>query len=155
MTDDKRRARRITDDLPVKLTLREGIKGSVVAGPIEGLISNISSIGLGFTVPHVHFGEFHLVYSAQDTDTPHTLFAEISPPGAPEKAVSLPVVPVWFDSIFMSGSMSFRIGVEFLEPPDEEQQKEFERIVSEATGHPAGWWANLLQKFQPQNPQDE
>lgn len=151
MTEENRRVSRVGGELFVNLTLRGGEEGPVLVGPVKGVLSNISSHGAGLTVPHVHFGDFHLVYSAQDEETSETLFIEIFPPDQPEKVICLPVMPIWFDSLFMGQAMSFRIGVEFLDSPDDERIRLFEEMVAEMGGGSGGWWTDFLLKLWPQD----
>lgn len=150
MPDEKRRIKRVLGDLSVKLTLRDkGDDGEVLFGPVDGILNNLSAQGMGFTVPHIHFGEFHLVYSAQDEENPLTLFVEIFPPEEPEKAVSIPVIPVWFDTMFMGEVMSFRIGVEFMESTSDERVRTFEEMVRKMSDSSGSWWGNLFAKLWP------
>lgn len=151
MADEKRRVNRLGSEFPVNLTLRGGQGETVLVGPIKGILSNISSHGAGLTVPHVHFGNFHLVYSAQDQETSETLFIELFPSDHPEKVISLPVMPIWFDSVFMGQAMSFRIGVEFMDSPDDERIRLFDETIAEMRGSSGSWWSDFLLKLWPQS----
>ena len=60
-------------------------------------------------------------------------------------------MPIWFDSQFMGEAMSFRVGVEFMDSPDDDHVKLFEDLVLTMGGGSGSWWTDLLLKLWPQD----
>lgn len=92
------------------LVLRDAILGSPLAGPGRGSLVNISATGAAVEIAPIRFGKLHLVYSPQE-DSSQVLYLEIG-------KISLPTRPVWFHRVEKSGVASYRVGVEFITPPD-------------------------------------
>lgn len=143
---DKRRAKRVETDIPIKILLRNDLKNKEVVGPTAGRLHNISGNGAGISISNIHFGKYHLVYSAQDEETPRTLFVEFSS-GVPEEKFRLPVKPAWFDTYHHEdGSIRFRIGLRFLTPPNSETVDFFNKSGLGNTRRQ--WWTHLLNRLQ-------
>ena len=92
------------------LVLRDGKLGSPIAGPGRGSLVNISTTGAAVEIAPIRFGKLHLVYSPQ-ADTSQVLYLEIG-------KISLPTRPIWFHRVQKGGVAAYRVGVEFVTPPD-------------------------------------
>jgi hypothetical protein len=112
MTSDKRRTKRISVELPVKVYLFDN-KGKIRIGdPLAGCIKDFSPLGAALTVDTILLNGKHLFYTCQDNpDIVLELAFELS---GPEEIITVPAVPVWFDRDFDSDKKKFDVGLKFL-----------------------------------------
>lgn len=104
------RQKRSPSHSEASLVLRDGKQGNPLAGPGRGSLVNISASGAAIEVAPIRFGKLHLVYSPQ-ADKSQVLYLEIG-------KISLPTRPVWFHRLEKGGAPAYRVGVEFVNPPD-------------------------------------
>ena len=69
MVHEKRRAERISVNLPVSVKLVDKKTGSVLAGPVDGKARNFSPMGLALSLANIRIDNYHLFFTCQDN--PH------------------------------------------------------------------------------------
>ena len=112
MTSDKRRAKRISVELPVKVYLFDKKGKTRIGDPLAGCIKDFSPLGAALTVDTILLNGKHLFYTCQDNpDIVLELAFELS---GPEEIIIVPAVPVWFDRDFDSDKKEFAVGLKFL-----------------------------------------
>ncbi len=141
MIVEKRKLTRVEIDLPVNLVLRKGNlvlrkgeNGPLVAGPVPGTLNNVTPFGAGLTVEHVFVDNHHLFYSPEENPE-IMLYLEIPLSGESDENLSIPVKPIWFDTVDSEESTSFYIGIEFLVPPENDQLRQFNEMIKGEPGH--------------------
>ena len=113
MTSDKRRAKRVSVELPVKVSFFDNKKKTRTGDVLSGCISDFSPLGAALTVDTIQLSGKHLFYTCQDNpDIVLELAFEIS--GSPEETITVPAVPVWFDRDLDSEKKQFSVGLKFL-----------------------------------------
>ena len=116
MTRDKRRAERISVELPVTIYLFDNKEKTRIGEPLAGYIKNLSPIGAALTVDTIMLNGKHLFYTCNDNpDFLLDLAFELS--GSPEIIVTVPATPVWFDRDIESNKKQFAVGLKFLANP--------------------------------------
>ncbi|KPK00683.1 MAG: hypothetical protein AMJ60_00025 [Desulfobacterales bacterium SG8_35] len=116
MTSDKRRAKRISVELPVKVYLFDNKGKMRLGGPLAGCIRDFSPLGAALAVATILLNGKHLFYTCQDNpDIILELAFELS--GSPEETIIVPAVPVWFDRDLDSDKKQFDVGLKFLANP--------------------------------------
>lgn len=153
VSEDKRKYTRIpANELPVSLTLRDGLSGPVLVGPVFGALSDISASGSRVTVLQVHFDKYHLIYTPQE-DRFKILLMEFYLPADKAHLYTIQVNPVWFDAVREAARpTSYVIGVEFVPPPDKEEAKKFEKKIAEHQKKEKHWWTDIFMKLWPDGP---
>ncbi len=113
MTTDKRRAKRISVELPVRVYLFDNKGKNRIGDPLAGCIKDFSPLGAALTVDTILLNGKHLFYTCQDNpDIVLELAFEIS--SGPEEIITVPAVPVWFDRDLDSDKKKFDVGLKFL-----------------------------------------
>lgn len=147
MFTERRNIERSEADVPIKVLLQNNLDNEMVIGPTEGRLHNISDHGAGISVSKISFSKHHLVYGAQDKEEPRTLLIDIGPSGSLKNNLRLPVKPVWFDNyLHEDGSVRFRIGLEFMTPPNAETISFFNKAGFGSPGR--HWWSQLISRIQ-------
>jgi len=128
MTSDKRRFKRISVELPVRVYLFDK-KGKVRLGePLSGRVKDFSPVGTALNVATIQLDGRHLFYTCQDNpEIIIELVFELD--DNQEKIIKVPATPVWFDRDLDSDKKQFVIGLEFLLPP---KSKEIKSLCHEA-----------------------
>jgi hypothetical protein len=115
MTTDKRRAKRISVELPVRVYLFDNKGKTRLGDALAGCIKDFSPLGAALTVDTILLNGKHLFYYCQDNpDIVLELAFEIS--SGPEEIITIPAVPVWFDRDLDSDKKKFDVGLKFLAP---------------------------------------
>ena len=113
MNSDKRRAKRISVELPVTVYLFDNKEKTRIGEPLAGCISNFSPIGAALTVATIMLNGKHLFYTCNDNpDFLLELAFELN--GSPEIIITVPSIPVWFDRDLASDKKQFAVGLKFL-----------------------------------------
>ena len=116
MTTEKRRAKRISVELPVRVYLFDNKGKTRIGDAIAGCVRDFSPIGAALTVDTILLNGKHLFYTCQDNpDIVLELAFEIS--GSPEEIITVPAAPVWFDRDLDSEKKQFYVGLKFLANP--------------------------------------
>jgi len=113
MTLDKRRAKRISVELPVTIYLFDNKEKTRIGQPLAGCITDLSPIGAALTVATIMLNGKHLFYTCNDN--PNFLLElafELS--SSPEIIITVPATPVWFDRDLESDKKQFAVGLKFL-----------------------------------------
>ena len=94
MTTEKRRAKRISVELPVRVYLFDNKRKTRIGDALAGCIKDFSPLGAALTVDTILLNGKHLFYYCQDNpDIVLELAFEIS--SGPEETITIPAVPVW------------------------------------------------------------
>jgi len=113
MTSDKRRAKRISVELPVKVYFFDNKRKARIGDPLAGCIRDFSPLGAALIVDTILLNGKHLFYTCQDNaDILLELAFEVS--SGPEEIITVPAVPVWFDRDLDSDKKKFDVGLKFL-----------------------------------------
>ncbi len=153
MGAELRRDKRIATDLQVELSLREGVDGPVLAGPVRGFLNDVSLYGARFTVSEIHMEQYHIFYSCHDNPS-LVVCLEINNPEKNGDVFSVPVRPVWFDRILRDGvnEKPFQIGGEFLAGPKNEHIIRLKKMISQKKQGDVGWLSKFLHGFTASSP---
>jgi len=128
MTSDKRRFKRISVEIPVKVYFGDNKGKKRLGEPLEGRIHNFSPCGAALTVATILLNGRHLFYTCQDSpDIRLELVFEFS--GKEQTVINVPAAPVWFDRDLDSEKKQFVVGLEFLMPA---KSKEIKSLCREA-----------------------
>lgn len=113
MSSDKRRYKRVSAELPVTVYLYNNKSKARLGYPIAGRIKNFSPVGAALTLVSILLDGQHLFYTCLDNpDIVLELAFEID--DSPEKIITIPATPVWFDRDLDSETKKFIVGVNFL-----------------------------------------
>lgn len=149
MVREQRGANRVVEDLTVRLFLRAGPEGPVLAGPTDCTLANISSTGAGLKIPKIFIDNHHLFYSPRDTPELF-LYLKFTLFGDDDKNLPIPVRPIWFDRTQSPDGVFFNMGVEFLLTHADDEVKRMIRVVSQKQKGSMNWLSNLLGKIKSQ-----
>lgn len=142
MFEEKRRVNRTGDELEIAITLRsEEDKETVLAGPVKGILTNISSCGAGLVLNQVNVQQYHLFYTLQDDPT-YLLYLEIILESG--KTFSIPVIPIWYDCDHHNKDMPFKLGVDFIPGPDNVAVKNLNQLMRERRKGRGGWLSDFI-----------
>lgn len=141
MVNERRSQPRTSTKLTIKLILRNQTEDTLLAGPVAGLLTDISLLGCQIQLERIYSDNHHLFYSSEEDE--NMLYLEIKP-GEDEKLL-VPISPVWFDRISVEGSeaSSFKMGVEFLAGSENGLTDRLKKLIKEIEINEAGW----LNKF--------
>ena len=147
MEKEQRRIERFKQGMPIRLLLRHGPDGPLLAGPTPAKLTDISASGAGITVAEkIFIDNYHLFYSPRDNPE-YILYLEVNLSGNDDKFISIPVRPVWLNRIESETPDKFAIGVEF---SINKKDSDLKRLIqSIQTKHQEGgnWLHNLLEKI--------
>jgi len=147
MEKEQRRIERIRQGMPIRLSLRHGPDGPLLAGPTPGTLTDISASGAGITVAKkIFIDNFHLFYSPRDNPE-YILYLELDLANNKEKFISIPVRPVWFDRIQSDASNKFAMGVEFSISKKDTDLKRLIQMLQTKHHENGNWLRNLLEKI--------
>lgn len=129
MTSDKRRFKRISVEIPVKVYFLDNKEKKRLGEPLEGSIYNFSPCGAALLiVGTILLNGRHLFYTCQDSpDIRLELVFEFR--GKEQAVINVPAAPVWFDRDLDSEKKKFVVGLEFLLPA---KSKEIKSLCREA-----------------------
>ena len=148
MEKEQRRIQRYEQGLPIRLSLRDGPTGDLLAGPIPGNLNNISARGAGITIAKVFVDNHHLFYAPQD-NTEYILCLDLDLSEDKDKVVSIPVRPVWLDRIQSSPQNDFTMGVEFIISKEDIDLKRLIHLIQTKQHEDGNWLRNLVEKLFP------
>jgi hypothetical protein len=113
MTSNKRRARRISVELPVTVYLYDNKGKTRIGDPLAGRINDFSPLGAVLSIPAIMLNGKHLFYTCNDNpEFVLELVFELS--DSPENIIIVPATPVWFDRNHESDTIKFDVGLKFL-----------------------------------------
>ena len=115
MTSNKRRAERISVELPVTVYLFDNKKKDRQGDAVAGRIMNFSPIGAALNVAAILLNGRHLFYACQDN--PEIVLELIFDMSSEGETVNVLANPVWFDRDLGSEKKLFVLGLEFLTNP--------------------------------------
>ena len=147
MEKEQRRIERFKQGMPIRLSLRHGPDGPLLAGPTPGKLTDISASGAGITLAEKIFVDnFHLFYSPQDNPE-YILYLELDLSDNDDKFVAIPVRPVWLDRIQSETSNNFAMGVEFSISKKDSDLKRLIHLLQTQHHEGGNWLRNLLGKI--------
>ena len=133
--------------MPIKLSLRNGPDGPLLAGPTAGKLVNISARGAGITLAKkIFIDNYHLFYSPRDNPE-YILYLELNLSGNDNRYVSIPVRPVWLDRIQSETPHEFAMGVEFTITKKDTDLKRLIHLIQTQQHEDGNWLRNLIEKF--------
>lgn len=141
MSEEKRMAKRIEADEEITLVLCSGSENTVLAGPFQGLLKNVSKSGAGLLVSQVVAEPYHLFYTPRD-DSSKILYLQVS--FSEEKQLAIPSFPIWMDCDHSIEETPFTMGIEFMTKPGDEQVKELNKLMKEIRKKGDGWLKGLF-----------
>ena len=112
----KRRAERISVELPVKVYFFDNKEKIRIGDSLAGRIKNFSPLGAGLTVPTIQLNGQHLFYTCQD-DPDVVLELEFELNGEDGNIITVHAAPAWFDKDLDSDQKQFDVGLKFMENP--------------------------------------
>ncbi len=113
MTSKKRRAKRISVEFPVTVCLFDNKGKTRIGDPVVGSVKNFSPLGAALTISTIMLNRKHLFYTCNDNPD-IILELEFVLHGSPEKIITVPATPVWFDRDHESDKKQFNVGLKFL-----------------------------------------
>jgi hypothetical protein len=148
MEKEQRQIQRFKQGMPIRLLLRHGPDGPLLAGPTSGRLTNISASGAGITVAEkIFIDNYHLFYSPRD-NSEYILYLELDLSSDKEdKFISIPVRPVWLDLIQSETPNKFAMGVEFSISKKDTDLKRLIHLLQAKHQEGGNWLRNLLEKF--------
>jgi hypothetical protein len=146
MEKEQRRIQRYEHGLPIRLSLRDGPAGHILAGPVSGSLTNISASGAGITITKVFIDNHHLFYSSQDNPE-NILYLDLDLSDNEDKFVSIPVRPVWLDRIQSSTQNDFAMGLEFIITKQDIDLKRLIHMIQTKHHEGGNWLRNLVEKL--------
>jgi hypothetical protein len=130
MTSDKRRAKRISVELPVSVYLFDTKNNTRTTGAIEGMVKNFSPYGAALAVSSILLDNRHMFYTCHDNPD-LALQLVFAPDDRPENRVTVPAAPVWFDRDRETEKKQFVVGLKFLVDP---KSSEIKRLCKKGCG---------------------
>jgi len=129
MVRERRRHPRSSTKLSIKLILQNRTEGTLLAGPISGLLTNISLHGGHVQLNQIYVDNHHLFYSSKESK--NMLCLEITLDE--DQKLLVPIFPVWFDraSVGESETNLFKMGVEFIIDSENELAPKLKKIIQE------------------------
>jgi hypothetical protein len=113
MTSNKRRAKRISVELPVTVYLYDSKAKTRIGDPLVGRINNFSPLGAALVIPSIMLKGKHLFYTCNDNpDFVLELVFELS--DSTGGTITVPATPLWFDRNRESDTIRFDVGLKFL-----------------------------------------
>ena len=147
MEKEQRRIQRFEQGLPIKISLRDGPDGPLLAGPTPGNLTNISASGAGITIAKVFIDNYHLFYSPRDNPE-NILCLDLDLSDNEDKFVSIPVRPIWLDRIQSSTTQNdFAMGVEFIITKEDIDLKRLIHLIQTKHHEGGNWLRNLVEKL--------
>ena len=104
---------------------------------------DISKYGAGLQLQQIVVDTHHFFYSPQD-DSSKLLYLEIL--FSDERTLSIPIFPVWMDHDPLISPNPFKIGVEFMTEPGDEQVAALIRLMK-GKKKEGGWLKGLFSEF--------
>ncbi len=138
MITELRRSKRITDYLPILVNAKNKTTGQRLAGPFSGRIIDISEHGACLLMTQVMQNAYHVFHSTREDDS-RVLQLTINVP--PENIpLSITAHPVWLDLFRRDKIRAFKMGIEFLTSPGDEQIKHLRKTMEQQQKKRGGWW---------------
>jgi hypothetical protein len=128
MTSNKRRAKRISVELPVTVYLYDSKNETRTGDPLDGRINNFSPLGAALIIPSIMLNGKHLFYTCNDNpDFVLELIFELS--DSPGETITVPATPLWFDRNRESDTKRFDVGLKFLANTKSEEIKMLSKLA--------------------------
>lgn len=140
MITELRRSKRVTDYLPILVNAKNEATGRRLAGPFSGRIIDISEHGACLLMTQVMQNTYHVFHSTREEDS-RVLQLTINVP--PENVpFSITAHPVWLDLFRRDQIRAFKMGIEFLENPGDEQMKKLRKAIELQQKKRGDWWTS-------------
>ena len=140
MISELRRAKRITDYLPILVSAKNGATGEQVAGHFSGRIIDVSPLGACLLMSQVMQNNFHVFHSTREEDSVILQLTMNIPPD--NITFSITARPVWFDLFRLDQIRAFKMGVEFLTNPEGKQMKRLQKAIKTQQRQRGNWWTS-------------
>ncbi|NOQ46536.1 MAG: hypothetical protein GQ559_07670 [Desulfobulbaceae bacterium] len=140
MITELRRAKRITDYLPIVVTAQDGVSGKMLAGPFSGRIIDISLNGACLLMTQVMRNTYHVFHSTREHDSSFLQLTVNIPPEIVN--FSLSARPVWLDVFRQEEIRAFKMGVEFMTNPEGAQMKRLQKTLKKQQKNRSAWWTS-------------
>ena len=143
MTKDKRRAKRISVELPVTVYLFNNKGKTRLGSPITGHIKDFSPIGVALTVAAIYIDGQHLFNGCHDNPD-IVLELEFELGDRVKKTITVQGFPVWYDRDLDSDKKLFTVGIEFLTSAKSQAIEILSRMVCKDQNMLAALWKKLF-----------
>lgn len=145
--NEHRRTKRITDYLPITVTVTNSTAGTITAGPFSGRIIDISTQGACLLMTQIIQNNFHIFHTTkEDSNRLFQLSVNIPPDNI---LFSITALPVWMDVFQQDQIRAFKIGVEFTTSPKEEQMMRLQKVIKIQQEQRAKWWSSHTDAWLP------
>ena len=140
MITELRRSRRITDYLPILVNAKNASTGTRLAGPFSGRIIDISAHGACLLMSQVMHDSYHVFHSTREDDA-RILQLSINVP--PENTTfTITAHPVWLNLFRQDQIRAFKMGIEFLSNPEDEQLIKLKKAMQVQQKTRSSWWTS-------------
>ncbi len=138
MITELRRSKRITDYLPILVNAKNKTTGQRLAGPFSGRIIDISEHGACLLMTQVMQNAYHVFHSTREDDfRVLQLTINVPPENIP---FSITAHPIWLDLFRRDKIRAFKMGIEFLTSPGDEQIKHLRKAMEQQQKKRGDWW---------------
>ncbi len=138
MSIEQRRSPRIIDFLPLEVfAIHSGSKHSL-AGPFSGRIIDLSSHGACLLMTQIFLKDFHVFHSTlQEKSAQLRLQIFLD---SESGTVNLQAQPIWLGPFRQQEISAHKMGIEFIENPEEGQIKKLLALLQENQAQRGQWW---------------
>ncbi|MBW2466351.1 MAG: hypothetical protein JRF02_03540 [Deltaproteobacteria bacterium] len=143
MFREKRRAQRVDIRFPVSVLLLDDKTGTVLAGPVEGVATNFSPMGIALALADIRLDRYHLFFTCQDHPS-HIMQIGFTLPGESGTVVNIPSQPVWYDLDRDASENRVLLGLEFLLSPKNNNIKKLSQELFPGDRSPSSWWEKIF-----------
>ena len=140
MITELRRAKRLTDYLPIVVRARNGVNGKELTGPLSGRIIDISTHGACLLMTQVMSQNFHIFHSTRENDSYLLQLTINLPPDIVNFAIQ--ARPIWMQLFHKDRIRAFKMGVEFITSPEGKQMKHLQRAIRKQQKKRSAWWSS-------------
>ena len=142
MLTEQRRSKRITDYLPILVNAKNEATGQRLAGPFSARIIDISEHGACLLITQVMQNSYHVFHSTREDDC-RVLQLIINVP--PENiSFSINAHPVWMNLFCRDQIRAFKMGIEFLASPGDEQVKHLRKAMEQQQKKRGACWSTHM-----------
>lgn len=140
MDTNLRRSKRKIDYLPIVVNAIDSDNGKIIAGPFSGRIIDISDHGACLLMTQVMRNSYHIFHSTREKN-PYQLQLAITIPPEIVTPIIINAFPIWLSIYRKTGISAFKMGIEFMISPKDQQLKKLQQAILHHQKNRARWWA--------------